>query len=238
MNFTIGICHPRIYSGVEPEVLAKLILHKRERVSQSLPKTIEEVAIEKSTAEKLARQSRARKEEIEPKFNNLVKERQQILIEINELLESKDLTEADSDYNQMIERLSSADTGADEFNEQLALLIDKISSDIGEMDTLNHYESSIKANEALASINEEYTKAKNAWNENETHRRKLESKFTKMSSSLRDSNLAKDFWQEKLNSSLEDLLVDASALQKEENLVDKFCEKKRSISNNRRSLIC
>ena len=166
MNFTIGICHPRIYyARVEPEVLAKLILHKRERVSQSLPKTIEEVAIEKSTAEKLARQSRAKKEEIEPKFNNLVKERQQILIEINELLESKNLTEPNSDCNQMIERLSSADTGADEFSEQLALLIDKISRDIGEMDTLNHYESSIKANEALASINEEYTKAKNAWNE-------------------------------------------------------------------------
>ena len=83
MFFNIEFHHrhmsPEDLLRVEPEVLAKLILHKRERVSQSLPKTIEEVAIEKSTAEKLARQSRARKEEIEPKFNNLVKERQQII---------------------------------------------------------------------------------------------------------------------------------------------------------------
>ena len=83
MFFNIEFHHrymsPEDLLRVEPEVLAKLILHKRERVSQLLPKTIEEVAIEKSTAEKLARQSRARKEEIEPKFNNLVKERQQII---------------------------------------------------------------------------------------------------------------------------------------------------------------
>ena len=64
------------------------------------------------------------------------------------------------------------------------------------MDTLNHYESSIKPIEALASINEEYTKAKNDWNENETHSRNLNQNLLKMSSSLRDSNLAKDFWQE------------------------------------------
>ncbi|MEC8541009.1 MAG: hypothetical protein VXY53_04135, partial [Candidatus Thermoplasmatota archaeon] len=137
---------------IEPEVLAKLILHKRERVSQSLPKTIEEVAIEKSTAEKLARQSRAKKEELEPKFNNLVKERKLIVIEISDILESKKLIGADSGYTQLIDTLLASDTGADEFNQQLALLIDKISSDIGEIDTLNHYESSIKANEALASI--------------------------------------------------------------------------------------
>ena len=99
------------------------------------------------------------------------------------------------------------------------------------MDTLNHYESSIKANEALASINEEYTKAKNAWNENETHRRKLESKFTKMSSSLRDSNLAKDFWQEKLNSSLEDLLVDTKRVAEGGKSSRQVLREKRSISN-------
>ena len=46
---------------VEPEVLAKLILHKRERISQSLPKIIESLGEEKHTAENLARKSRAEK---------------------------------------------------------------------------------------------------------------------------------------------------------------------------------
>ena len=99
--------------------------------------------------------------------------------------------------------------------------MDKISSDIGEMDTLNHYESSIKANEAFASINVEYTKAKNAWNENETHRRKLESKFTKMSSNLRDSNLLK-ILAGKNQFKPRGFACRRKALQKEENLVDKF----------------
>ena len=144
------------------------------------------------------------------------------------------MIEPNSDYNQMIERLSASETGSNEFNELLALLIDKISSDIREMDTLNHYDSSIKANEALASINEEYTKAKNAWNENESHRRKLESKFTKISSNLRDSNLAKDFWQEKLNSSLEDLLVDAKRVAEGGKSSRQVLRNKRFVNNNRR----
>ncbi len=219
---------------IEPEVLAKLILHKRERVSQSLPKTIEEVAIEKSTAEKLARQSRAKKEELEPKFNNLVKERKLIVIEISDILESKKLIGADSGYTQLIDTLLASDTGADEFNEQLAILMDKCSKDIGEMDKLNQYESSIKANKALVSIQDEYTKVKNSWNENETHRRRLESKFTKMSSNLRESNVAKDFWQNKLNSSLDDLLVDAKRVAEGGKSSRQVLRNKRSLKNNRR----
>ena len=80
---------------VEPKVLAKLILHKRERISHSLPKTIESVAAEKHTAEKLARRSRDIKEEIEPKFNNLLKERNQIVQSISDAVLSVDLTAED-----------------------------------------------------------------------------------------------------------------------------------------------
>ena len=48
---------------VEPEVLAKLILHKREVITQKLPGTIETIAEQKLTAEKLARQSRTKKDD-------------------------------------------------------------------------------------------------------------------------------------------------------------------------------
>ena len=69
---------------VKPEVLAKLILHKRERISQSLPEIIESVATEKATAEKLARQSRDKKEDIEPKLKNLIKERNLLIESISQ----------------------------------------------------------------------------------------------------------------------------------------------------------
>ncbi|HII22868.1 MAG TPA: hypothetical protein HA359_01270, partial [Candidatus Poseidoniaceae archaeon] len=46
-------------------------------------------------------------------------------------------------------------------------------------------------------------------NENESNRRRLESKFTKLSTNLRDSSTSKDYWQDKLNSDFEDLLIDA-----------------------------
>ncbi|GIQ97456.1 MAG: hypothetical protein CM15mP3_04900 [Candidatus Poseidoniales archaeon] len=64
---------------VEPEVLAKLILHKREQITQKLPGTIETIAEQKLTAEKLARQSRSKKDDLEPKVNNLIKERQNVV---------------------------------------------------------------------------------------------------------------------------------------------------------------
>ena len=69
---------------VEPEVLAKLILHKRERISQSLPKIIESLGEEKHTAENLARNSRASKEGLEPKVSNLYNERVKIVSKLNE----------------------------------------------------------------------------------------------------------------------------------------------------------
>ena len=73
---------------VEPEVLAKLILHKRELITQKLPGTIETIAEQKLTAEKLARQSRTKKDDLEPKVNNLIKERQYVVREIKDKLYS------------------------------------------------------------------------------------------------------------------------------------------------------
>ena len=73
---------------VEPEVLAKLILHKRELITQKLPGTIETIAEQKLTAEKLARQSRTKKDDLEPKVNNLIRERQNVVREIKDNIHS------------------------------------------------------------------------------------------------------------------------------------------------------
>ena len=47
------------------------------------------------------------------------------------------------------------------------------------------------------------------WNKAEGHRRKLESRFTKLTSSLAESKTAAEFWQSRLNDGFEELLVDA-----------------------------
>ena len=195
---------------VEPEVLAKLILHKREVISQKLPETIETIAEEKLTAEKLARQSRSKKDDLEPKVNNLIKERQNVVREIKDKLHSnssiKDKVLIDS---EAIQKLLTPQVSTEQFVILLGNLIDAYSKDEGSVDTLRHYRASVKANDALKQVITEFELAKVHWNENEAHRRKLESKFAKLSSSLKESNRAKEYWNEKLSSSLDELLVDA-----------------------------
>ena len=61
--------------AVRTEVLTKLILHKRERITQSLPQLISQTGDEKHTAEKIARKARSNKENLESKITNLKTER-------------------------------------------------------------------------------------------------------------------------------------------------------------------
>ena len=195
---------------VEPEVLAKLILHKREQITQKLPGIIETIAEEKLTAEKLARKSRSKKDDLEPKVNNLIKERQNVVREIKDNLHSNssnnDKLLIDS---EITEKLLTPQVSTEQFIHLLGSLIESYTKHEGSFDTLKHYQSSVKANDALKQVTTEFEQAKAHWNENETHRRKLESKFTKLSSSLKESNHAKEYWNEKLSSGLDELLVDA-----------------------------
>ena len=215
---------------VKPEVLAKLILHKRERISQSLPEIIESVATEKAIAEKLARQSRDRKEDIEPKFKNLIKERNLLIESISQAdnLESQGDGEK-SEFTRLLSTIKSSDTTAKEFSkliEKLAKLCTKFDLDIQK---LPDYDISIKANSALSAISKDYHIANNNWNENESHRRRLESKFNKLSTNLKDSEAAKDYWEEKINSDFDDLLVDA-------NRVASGGPSSRQLSRNRKQI--
>ena len=215
---------------VKPEVLAKLILHKRERILQSLPEIIESVATEKAIAEKLARQSRDRKEDIEPKFKNLIKERNLLIGSISQAnnLESQGDDER-SEFTRLLSTIKSSDTTAKEFSkliEKLAKLCTKFDLDIQK---LPDYDISIKANSALSAISKDYHIANNNWNENESHRRRLESKFNKLSTNLKDSEAAKNYWEEKINSDFDDLLVDA-------NRVASGGPSSRQLSRNRKQI--
>ena len=195
---------------VEPEVLAKLILHKRELITQKLPGTIETIADQKLTAEKLARQSRTKKDDLEPKVNNLIKERQNVVREIKDKLHSNSTTNDEIPIDsETIQKLLTPQVSTEQFVNLLDNLIESYNKNEGNPVTLEHYQSSVKANDALKQVITEFEQAKVHWNENEAHRRKLESKFTKLSSSLKESNRAKEYWNEKLSSSLDELLVDA-----------------------------
>ena len=94
------------------------------QLSQSLPEIIESVATEKATAEKLARQSRNKKEDIEPKFNNLAKERSLLVDSISKATNLQNLSDDDrSEFTRLLSRTQSSDTTAKEFSqliEQLA----------------------------------------------------------------------------------------------------------------------
>ena len=215
---------------VKPEVLAKLILHKRERILQSLPEIIESVATEKAIAEKLARQSRDRKEDIEPKFKNLIKERNLLIGSISQAnnLESQGDDER-SEFTRLLSTIKSSDTTAKEFSkliEKLTKLCTKFDLDIQK---LPDYDISIKANSALSAISKDYHIANNNWNENESHRRRLESKFNKLSTNLKDSEAAKNYWKGKINSDFDDLLVDA-------NRVASGGPSSRQLSRNRKQI--
>jgi len=171
---------------------------------------IESIAEQKLTAEKLARQSRSKKDDLEPKVNNLIKERQNVVREIKDKLHSNSSTNDKILIESgVVQKLLTPQVSTEQFVILLGNLIDAYNKDEGSVDTLRHYQASVKANDALKQVITEFELAKVHWNENEAHRRKLESKFAKLSSSLKESNRAKEYWNEKLSSSLDELLVDA-----------------------------
>ena len=221
---------------VEPEVLAKLILHKRERISHTLPKMLESVGTEKQTAEQLARRSRDKKADIEPKFNNLIKERNELTNSIPQEfnLGVMNATEL-NDFNQLLSRIQSEKTTPDEFLQYLKKLSNICSQHGFELETLRNYNSSIKANQALSELSNDYKLAMSNWNENESHRRKLESKFTKLSANLKNSDVAIAYWQEKLNSNFDELLIDAKRVADGGPSSRQLSRNKKRSNNLRRS---
>ena len=219
---------------VEPEVLAKLILHKRERISQSLPKIIESLGEEKHTAENLARKSRAEKEDLEPKVSNLYHERAKVVTELNDKFDTIKFENDEKDrFDEISEKLKSKQTSVENFNKILSEIVELCSKYDGKIEQLTSYKSSIKANDALSEIIDDFENAKNRWNENESNRRRLESKFTKLSTNLRDSSTSKDYWQEKLNSGFEELLIDAKRVA-EGGLSSRQLSRNKGKNNSRR----
>jgi len=213
MFFNIEFYHggvtPKDLMAVRTEVLTKLILHKRERITQSLPQLISQTGDEKHTAEKMARKARINKENLESKITNLKTERKVVTQVFSDELSSNQLKEEQKlELSQIIEALSIVDTSVQEFNENLDKL-SKIVKSLANKKISAKLNQSVKANAALGDLNPEYLTSVQEWNEAEGHRRKLESRFTKLSSSLAESKTAAEFWQSRLEDGFEELLIDA-----------------------------
>lgn len=201
---------PEDLMAVRTEVLTKLILHKRERITQSLPQLLSQTGDEKHTAEKIARQARSNKEQLEGKISALKMERKVVTQAFKQDFPIENLKEEQQlELSQIIEALSVANASVEEFNENLEKL-SKVVTSLESNSTLSaKLTQSNKANAALGELNPSYLVLVQEWNEAEGHRRKLESRFTKLSSSLAESKTAAEFWQSRLNDGFEELLIDA-----------------------------
>tara|TARA_B100001778_G_C18440737_1_gene562201 strand:- start:171 stop:893 length:723 start_codon:yes stop_codon:yes gene_type:complete len=214
MFFNIEFYHggmtPKDLMAVRTEVLTKLILHKRERITQSLPELISQTGDEKHTAEKMARKARSNKENLESKITKLKTERKIVTQGFNDDFSSNLINkEQQLELSQLLEALTVVNASVEEFNinlEKLSEIVESVESN----DKLSaKLKQSSKANDALGELNPDYLTAIQEWNEVEGKRRKLESRFTKLSSSLAESKNAAEFWQSRLNDGFEELLIDA-----------------------------
>ena len=200
--------------AVNTEVLTKLILHKRERITQSLPQLISQTGDEKHTAEKVARKARTYKENLESKITNLKIERKVINQVFSDDFSSNQLNEEHKlELSQIMETLSMVDVSVEDFEENL----EKLSKIVKFLEPNNKISAkinqSVKANAALGDLNPEFSASVKEWNEAEGYRRKLESRFTKLSSSLAESKTAAEFWQSRLEDGFEELLIDAKRVE-------------------------
>ena len=218
MFFNIEFYHqgvtPKDLMDVRPEVLTKLILHKRERIAESLPQLIAQTGDEKQSAEKIARRARNEKESLESKISGLKIERKQIIIAIQENTHLGNFNKKQElELSEIMKSLSMNDASVENFTKNLEHLTQIITSLESNEELAAKYTQSVKANNALGELSTDYLTAAVKWNENESLRRKLESRFTKLSSSLAESKTAVEFWQSRLDDGFDQLLIDAKRVE-------------------------
>ena len=137
-------------------------------------------------------------------------ERKQIITAIQENPQLGKLNkEQKLELSGIMESLSITDISVEKFTENLAYLPQIVASLESDEELSATYTQSVKANIALGELAKDYTSALAKWNEKESLRRKLESRFTKLSSSLAESKMAAEFWQSRLNDGFDQLLIDA-----------------------------
>ena len=212
IELRLGNMTPEELLSIQPDVMAKLIIHKRERLLETIPKKLELSEQEKLNAEQAAKKSKLLKENLSQKISNLNGElngQREKLIEIFQ----GGIDSLDDDYVEIAKILLANDVSINEFEELLLSIPEqKLVQDI---DDRNYNIRKIliataKTTQLKSQINDELQQAKTEWNENESHRRRSESKFMKLKGSLQDSEASVEFWTKQLDGDFTQLLEDAT----------------------------
>lgn len=202
---------PEELLSIQPDVMAKLIIHKRERLLESVPEKMELSQGEKLNAEKAARKSKLLKENLSQKISNLngeLNEHREQLIEIFQ----GGIESLTSDFAEMAKILLTNEVSINEFEKLLLSLPEqKLEQDIADENyrIQKIISATTKTTQLKSEINDELQQANTEWNENESHRRRAESKFMKLKSCLHDSEASIDFWTKQLDGDFTQLLEDA-----------------------------
>tara|TARA_B100001113_G_scaffold104776_1_gene84937 strand:- start:88 stop:819 length:732 start_codon:yes stop_codon:yes gene_type:complete len=215
---------PRDLLAVSPDFLAKTILHRREMMMQDLPSNLAKRQEERQIAANLAQDSKQRKDEISAKFNNLKNEVNIALESVVKLLSEINQICLDESGEIHIDR-KALDLILDEQNlAEMSRILDNseswCNSNIQSQKTVKELSliqekarklilSGGKANDAKLELELENEQINSAWLENESHRRRCESRYTKLKRSNDETESAIEFWSSKINSDYEDLLTDA-----------------------------
>ena len=219
---------------------------------QDLPNNLAKRQEERHIAAKLAQESRARRDDISSKFNNLLNESKsalessiELLSQINEICqeESGKLFIGNSDLKfsfeeqdlvgnfERVEELLEKNESWAEKNIQS----DKISQKLVQLRerAIDLIKTGKKADVAKSELSTENNNLNSIWLENESHRRRCDSRYTKLKRSNDETEAAIEFWSSKINTDFEDLLSDARRVANG-GPSSRYLMKQKTTSKNRR----
>ena len=166
IELRLGNMTPEELLSIQPDVMAKLIIHKRERLLETIPKKLELSEQEKLNAEQAAKKSKLLKENLSQKISNLNGElngQREKLIEIFQ----GGIDSLDDDYVEIAKILLANDVSINEFEELLLSIPEqKLVQDI---DDRNYnirkiLAATAKTTQLKSQINDELQQAKTEWN--------------------------------------------------------------------------
>ena len=225
---------PKDLLSVSPEFLAKAILHRREKIVESLPSQIAKRQEERQIAANLAKDSRTKRDDLLAKVSKLKKERDDAQFSANQIIAKLKVLSNENSSNKFT-KLNQLENNDPESDEVTLLNIENLQSEITEheswaskSDLANEISENLdemrksayklldagrKAHIAMMELSKENEKIQSIWLENEAHRRRCDSRYTKLSRSKKESDSAIEFWNSQLSTEgFSELLLDSKGV--------------------------
>ncbi len=248
---------PQDLLAITPNFLAKAVLHRREKLVEQLPEQLSKRQDERQNAENLARSSKEKRDELNSKVANLKRERDEAQLEARQSIkELRALTQNNSSKEFKSENLivEEADDDVDDDQKSLSRIEDLQSivlehagwalKNIDSKDVIEEMEklhkkakksldAGQKAHFAMIELSKENNKVQSIWLENESHRRRCESRYTKLKRSKKESDDGSEYWNEQIKGDFSELLSDSKRVA-EGGPSSRSIMKQRSAKNNKR----